>query len=240
MGIKLTPSFNLAGHPLNLVTATKTDPNSLESAAPSSLGSNQFRITLKSPATVGSTPDQALTYTAPLKDILGSAVSVAWIDLMKIFLVAGEAAPVDVRIMVGFSEGGVPATTRKGIAAALTYSAGNWLLQTSANTAGVSWSAWGSAAGGASASTRIAELSGQAGALATQGTHAGSILDAAGAPISLTNGGLSTNRALTSPAFDYFFVGADWVTGTGGTAGETIDLKAIATCLGLITVPNVV
>lgn len=215
--------------------ATKVDPNSLEGAAPTTQGDYQ-RITLTNHTVVGTTMDQALTYSLPLIGLQGVAATVGWQDLIKFLIKASAAPAADMRVWCGLSEGGV-AANHKGFAVGMGYSAGNWGLYRASDT-GASWSA-ATAAAAVDATTRAASITGQYSATTGQATHSSHGLTSALAPINVTNVGMTAALAINAPAFTHFFIGFDWITGAGGSDGTTVDVKGIATCQPLTSIPNV-
>lgn len=215
---------------------TKVDPNSLESAAPTTQGDYQ-RLTLTNHTVVGTTMDQALTYTVPLIGLDSQAATISFSSLIRYILKAGEAAPTDVRIWCGLSMGGV-AAANKGMAIGIGYSAGSWAVYRASNAAGSAWSA-ASLASAVDATTMAVLGSAQWSAAASQATHGVRAMTSALAQVNVANTGFSTALTLASSAFTHFFIGADWITGSGGSDGETIDLKAINLCQQLTTIPNV-
>lgn len=225
----------IMGQIFRTLGATKLDPNALESASPTDQGVFT-RLTLKNPAVVGTTLEQALTYSIPLLDLLGFTTTIGWEDLCRLVLLANEAAPTDLRIWAGLSEG-VVASANRGLAIGIAYEAGNWRIYRAVNVSGAGWGA-GAAAANTSASTRGGIMSMQFSATTNNGTHGNKIVDSAEVPISGTNFSLQSAVAMNAPVFSHVFIGADWVTGAGGSAGETIDFKVVAECLKLTTIPN--
>jgi hypothetical protein len=230
---------SIAAQIINPIGATKLDPNSLEDAAPT-LVNGYYRLTVTNETVVGTTMPSALTYSVPLVDILGNAATIGYEDLLKLMLVAGEAPPVDVCIWAGFSEG-VVADANRGCAIGLAYEAGNWRLYRAVNVA----TAWGNraAATNTNATTLAGALDVQFSASTNSGTQSSKILlgnDGDLAPISGTNFSLSSAMALSNAAFTHVFIGFDWLTGSGGSDGETIDLRAVSTCLDVLDIPGVI
>lgn len=219
-------------------TATKVDPNTLEGAVPTVQGDYQ-RVTVTNHTVVGTTMDQALTYTTPLIAMDGTALTASWEDLIRVLIkVSASATQVDLRIWCGLSEGGVAAAA-KGIAVGLGYSATGWQVYRASNNAASAWSAATAAAATPDTNTRAGLLSAQFSAATSQATMMTKALNGSLAPINTTNLGMSNALALSSPAMTHFFIGFDWITGAGGTDGITVDVKGIAACLNLTSIPNV-
>jgi hypothetical protein len=217
--------------------ATKQDPGSLETAALTE-ANGRVTITVGNAAVVSGTPDIALTYTVPILGLDGRAATINPRALCR-WLVAAFGAPGsnDLVLMAGLSAGGPPTSGRRGVAVGMISNAGNWQCLRTQNAGATSWSAW-TAAVSTSASTRMAlgalgpYSSWQAAAYFGAG-----ILDSAGDAISLANGGASINNLAfgLTPNWDYFFVGAGWSTGAGGTPGA----YALAARLGAMSLSSV-
>lgn len=230
------PPRSLAGQIIRAVGATKVDPNSLEQAVPTNQG-DFSRLTLQNSTLPGTTMDQALTYAVPILDFLGAPVTLGYKDVLNFWLVAGEAPPADVRIWLGVSEGSV-ASNHRGMAVGLAYSGGQWLCYRAVNVAGSAWGS-GAAASASSASTIAAKMTAVFGTNANQGQHCCAILNSTLGGINLAAGGFVSAMAMTNPAWTHVFIGADWLTGSGGSDGETIDLKGLASCMNLANIPNI-
>jgi hypothetical protein len=221
--------------------ATKSDPNNLETAALTESNGRQV-ITAGSPGTASPLPDAALTYTIPILDLWGRTTTLAWISINRWVLMTFGApgALVDQVLMIGLSAGGPPTAGRRGVAVSIVPSAGNWLVQRTANPTGAGWSAWTPAAA-TNATTRGVE-----GTVATGSGSGGfmlsaSALTAAGATIFANVQAVSPTLAggTVTPGLTHFFIGLGWATGVGGTAGG-YTLSGRLGCAMITQVPNLV
>jgi hypothetical protein len=200
--------------------ATKSDPNSLETAALTESAGRQT-LTIGSPGVASPLPDAALTYTLPLVDLIGQpTVTLQVADIMRLILMTFGApgVPVDQVLMCGLSAGGVPTAGRRGVAMGFVPSGGNWQPMATANLTGAGWSAWGTAVALAANRGLIGHLAATNGSQTTSSWGC-SPCDASG--VATAGNGVHAARAWTTTTLDFshFFIGAGWNTGVGGTAG---------------------